>query len=184
MLPYPAALPIGPTRRRYGAPVPSEVSRSVDVAAPAERVWALVADLPAMGRLSPENTGGRWLGGASGPAPGARFRGTNRQGRRRWSTTAQVTDCAPGERFAFRVSSVGLPVATWSYTLTPTGPDSCRVTETWTDARGRLIRTLGGWLTGVADRTGYTAVSIEQTLQALRTLLEGPDGAPAQAAPG
>ena len=35
-----------------------EVSERID--APAERVYDLVSDLPAMGRFSPENRGGRW----------------------------------------------------------------------------------------------------------------------------
>ncbi|MFN2524390.1 MAG: SRPBCC family protein, partial [Mycobacteriales bacterium] len=57
----------------------TSVSRSTDVDAPADVVWGLVSDLPGMGRLSPENTGGRWSGGATGPAVGARFRGANRR---------------------------------------------------------------------------------------------------------
>ena len=50
------------------APAPGELSRSIDVDAPPARVWDLVSDLPGMGRLSPENAGGSWLGGATGPS--------------------------------------------------------------------------------------------------------------------
>jgi hypothetical protein len=38
-------------------PYPTAVSH--DIAAPAEMVWALVADLARMGEWSPENTGAR-----------------------------------------------------------------------------------------------------------------------------
>ena len=152
--------------------MPQTISRSTEVHAPADRVWGLVSDLPGMGRLSPENTGGRWLGGVNGPASGARFRGANRQGWRRWSTTVRVTDCQPGRRFAFAVTSVGLPVATWAYDVEPAGPDSCRVTESWTDARGRLITTLGALTTGVSDRASYAATSMEQTLAQLKAHAE------------
>ncbi len=152
---------------------PATLSRSVDVQAPAERVWALVSDLPAMGELSPENAGGRWLNGAQGPTVGARFKGTNKRGWRRWSTAVTVTDCEPGRTFAFAVRSAGLPVATWAYAVEPQGDSSCRVTETWTDQRGRLITTLGTLATGVSDRQAFTATSIEQTLEQLRVAAEG-----------
>ncbi len=94
------------------------VRRSVEIGAPTELVWGLVSDLPAMGRFSPENTGGRWKRGG-GPAVGAVFRGTNAQGRRRWSTRCTVTRCDPGSAFAFTVRAAGLPVAGWSYVLAP-----------------------------------------------------------------
>lgn len=148
------------------------VSRSLDVDAPAERVWSLLSDLPRMGELSPENTGGRWLGGATGPALGARFRGANRSGRRRWSTTAEVVRCEQGSAFAFDVVAGPMAVARWSYELTPTGPTSCTVTESWVDRRGRLLKALGGAVTGVGDRQAFTATSIERTLAALKAAAE------------
>ena len=46
---------------------------TLDVAAAPGVVWALVSDLPRMGRFSPENLGGRWLRGATGPAVGVEF---------------------------------------------------------------------------------------------------------------
>jgi hypothetical protein len=143
----------------------------MDVEAPPEQVWALVSDLPRMGELSPENAGGSWLGSATGPAVGARFRGSNRQGWRRWSTLARVTTCEPGSRFAFDVSSLGLAVARWSYDVAPRA-GGCSVTETWLDRRGRVMDTLGRLVSGVGDRTAFTAQSIEQTLAAVKSRAE------------
>jgi hypothetical protein len=147
------------------------VSRSTDVVAPAEQVWQLVSDLPAMGRLSPENVGGRWLRGATGPAQGARFRGANRRGWRRWSTQVEVVACEPGRRFAFDVSSLGLAVSRWTNDVEPQ-PGGCRLTETWEDRRGRVIHGLGRLVTGVPDRRAFSAESIEQTLAAVKRVAE------------
>jgi hypothetical protein len=58
---------------------------SLDVNAPAAVVYALVADLPAMGQWSPECFAVEWRGGASEPAVGSKFKGHNRIGRRKWS---------------------------------------------------------------------------------------------------
>ena len=152
-------------------PSSDTVSRSTDIAAPAERVWQLVSDLPGMGRLSPENVGGRWLGGGTGPVVGARFRGTNRQGWRRWSTQVRVTACEPGRRFAFDVSSLGLAVSRWTYDIAPEA-GGCRLTETWEDRRGRIIDVLGRAVSGVGDRAAFTADSIEQTLAGVKQAAE------------
>ena len=149
----------------------STLARTVTIAAPASRVWALVSDLPAMGAYSPENTGGRWLDGATGPAVGAGFRGANQRGRHRWSTRVTVVACVPGEAFAFDVTSAGRPVARWSYALTAT-EQGCTVTETWLDQRGRVLAAIGRRVTGERDRASFTAASIEQTLAALKAHAE------------
>ncbi len=148
------------------------LSRTVQVQAPAERVWGLVSDLPRMGDLSPENAGGTWRRGASGPAVGARFRGANRSGRRRWSTDALVTRCEPGSTFAFVVTFAGLQVAEWSYDVMQVDASSCTVTETWTDRRGALMKGLGGLATGVGDRATFTETSIAHTLAAVKAVAE------------
>ncbi len=111
---------------------PTAVSR--DVAAPPEKVWDLVADMPRMGEWSPENQGGSWVKGATGPALGAVFKGSNKNGIRRWSTICTVVACERGKVFEFGVTSGPLAVANWRYEFegTDTG---CRVTESWRDNR-------------------------------------------------
>jgi hypothetical protein len=150
-------------------PASTDLSRSIDIDAPPDRVWSLVSDLPGMGELSPENAGGRWLG--AGPAVGARFRGANRRGWRRWSTDVRVSVCEPGRAFAFDVRSLGMGVAHWAYDITPR-PGGCTVTETWSDRRGRPMVVIGLLATGVADRAAFTASSIERTLAALKSRAE------------
>jgi uncharacterized protein YndB with AHSA1/START domain len=105
-----------------------------DIAAPAEKVWALVTDLPRMGEWSPENAGGNWVKGATGPALGAVFKGNNKNGVRRWSTKATVIVFESGKVFEFAVTAGPLEVAHWRYEFEETG-SGCRVTESWEDRR-------------------------------------------------
>ena len=149
----------------------SPVSVSRSIAAPPQRVWELVSDLPRMGDWSPENTGGSWVKGATGPAVGARFKGTNGNGKRQWSTDVKVTTCEPSTTFAFDVTAAGLPVATWSYAIEP-GASGCVVTETWTDNRGFIARTIGGLVSGVSDRATHNRSGMEATLAALAEAVE------------
>lgn len=151
------------------------VRRTVEIAAPPDAVWRLVSDLPAMGRWSPENRGGRWLGDVTGPAVGARFRGTNGRGPRRWSTDVRVTTCEPGRLFAFDVRALGLAVSRWSYEVRPSAA-GCSLTETWEDQRGRLMHLIGVLASGVRDRAGFTATSIEATLAAVKRAAEADAG--------
>lgn len=156
------------------------ISRSVDLAADPMAVWSIVTDLPNMGELSPENVGGVWLDGATGPSVGARFRGTNRNGRRKWWTRVLVVECEPPRWFRFDVrSSFGMLVSRWAYELTPTAT-GCRLTEHWYRVGNRFVqRYLGPIVTGQADRPGFNAHSIEHTLAAVARRVEraekGPD---------
>jgi len=148
-----------------------QVSVTREIGAPAERVWALVADVTRMGEWSPENEGGTWLGGATGPQPGAKFRATNRIGKRKWSTVGTVVDADPGRRFSFRVTTKGLKVAEWRYTFEPT-TTGCRVTETWADQRPGFFKPLAQLVTGVADRATHNRAGMEQTLDRLAEAAE------------
>ncbi|MGZ8764336.1 MAG: SRPBCC family protein [Acidimicrobiia bacterium] len=142
-----------------------------EIAAPAEQVWSMVSDVTRMGEWSPENVGGTWLGSTTGPQPGAKFRGTNRIGKRKWKTVATVVDADPGRRFSFRVTTMGLEVAEWSYTFEPTAT-GCRVTETWIDQRTGFFKPLARLVTGVADRTSHNRAGMEQTLERLAAAAE------------
>ncbi len=133
----------------------------------------MVTDLPRMGELSPENMGGRWVGGATGPAVGAKFRGVNRNGDKQWWTRVRVIACEPDRLFTFNVRSpFGVLVSRWSYVITPT-EDGCLLTENWYRVGSWFVRRfLGPVVTGRADRPGYNVESIEHTLTAVKTRLE------------
>jgi hypothetical protein len=149
------------------------ISRSVRIAADPHVVWSMVTDLPSMGELSPENIGGRWVDGATGPALGARFRGVNRNGHRQWWTRVRITDYEPERRFTFDVRSpFGVRVSRWGYEVTPTA-DGCLLTEHWYRVGSWFVRRfLGPRVTGRADRPGFNTESIEHTLNAVKTRAE------------
>lgn len=149
----------------------SDARASADIAAPAEKVWSLVSDLPRMGEWSPENTGGTWIGGATGPAAGARFRGSNRKGLRRWSTTCTVTAADAGKRFAFEVTYGPLAISTWEYTFTPNG-EGTTVVEEWTDRRPAWMKVMSIPVMGVADRADHNRRGMEHTLERLKVAAE------------
>jgi len=148
----------------------ADIEVSETVKASSLRVYELVSDLPRMGEWSPENTGGKWLGGATGPAVGAKFRGTNRHGLAVWMTGVTITAADPGKRFAFDVATVGVPISTWEYTFTE-DVDGCVVTERWTDRRPGWMRT-ASMVTGVRDRTSHNRRGMEQTLAKLKAAAE------------
>ena len=147
------------------------VSVSRPVSAAPQVVWELISDVTRMGEWSPETTGARWTGGATGPATGAKFRGSNANGWRRWSTSCTVTDCEPGATFAFRVTAGPLAVATWRYDIEATR-EGCRVTETWIDERGTLAKLGGGPMSGVGDREAHNRAGMEETLRRLAAAAE------------
>jgi uncharacterized protein YndB with AHSA1/START domain len=149
----------------------ADIEVTETVAAPADRVYALVSDLPRMGEWSPENTGGKWVRGATGAAVGAKFRGTNRAGWRFWSTTVTVTAAEAGRRFAFDVDAAGIPVSAWEYEFAGDG-GTCTVTERWTDRRPQWMQLLSIPLMGVRDRGAHNRRNMQETLRKLKAAAE------------
>jgi hypothetical protein len=161
----------GPTLRDHRS-VRIEGERSIDIAAPPDAVWALVAEVTNMGRWSPHTVKARWVGPGNGPAVGRRFRGTNRLPIvRRWTSTATVTDCDPGRRFAFAVgNNADEPNTVWSYDFEPVAA-ATRVTERWA-----MLREPGIVLAyyGLIGQRRRIARGVEETLRRLKAAAEGP----------
>ena len=149
---------------------PDAVSRRIP--APAEVLYDIVTDPARMGDLSPECTGGRWLDGATGPAVGARFKGTNKRGPVRWSTTNTVVAADRGRDFAFETKQSGMR---WRYRFEPDG-DATLVTESREHATryplvARIFTTL--LLGGVDDHTVELREGMADTLARLEQAAEG-----------
>src|ERR1700752_3383213 len=125
-------------------------SVTVHMAAPAMKIWELVADVRNTGRFSPETFEAEWLDEASGPTVGARFRGhvrRNEIGPVYW-TTCRVTACEPGREFGFEVLVGDRPVNNWHYLFTPVDGGT-EVTESFRmsdNAFTKVFSLLGGQL--------------------------------------
>ena len=148
------------------------IEESIDIEAPPERLYAMVSDLSRMGEWSPENQGGKWVGGATGPAPGARFKGRNRNGWRRWSTNVTIVTANPPKEVAWESKALGMKVALWRYRFEPKGNGGTRVTESTEDRRGRTMHFIGRTASGVADRDGENKKNMRATLEQLKQAAE------------
>lgn len=138
-------------------------------------VYRLVCDPTRTGEWSPQNVGGRWVSGATGPEVGARFVGSNRAGSRRWSTLCTVVAADPGRSFAFEVSAYGFAVARWEYALEPTADGGTTLTLSWQDNRrgffGTAVRLAGRHVFKIRTDVESTTANIEQSLAGIRSLL-------------
>lgn len=90
---------------------------AVDIEAPIERVWELVSDVRRVGEWSVECTACEWVADATGPAPGARFRGRNRRNGSRWTRTCEVVAVEAPRRFVWRTLPTRLLPDSTEWTL-------------------------------------------------------------------
>ena len=125
----------------------ADLRKSQSIAAPADVVYDLVADLPRMGEWSPECERVTWRGGATSAVKGAHFLGHNRVGALRWITQGEVVTAERGQHLAFEVTLGPMKIARWEYVLDfdRADPSTCTVIEEWTDRRS-------GWYRAAADK--------------------------------
>jgi uncharacterized protein YndB with AHSA1/START domain len=96
-----------------------EGQATIHVQAPPEKVYAMVTDVTRMGEWSPETYKCEWIEGATGPAVGARFKGSNKRGILRWSTKPTVKVAEPGRMFMFETGQPGREDTRWTYGFVP-----------------------------------------------------------------
>jgi len=153
----------------------ADATSSITIDAAPQRVYELISDPGTLAELAAEYAGFRWLDGAANATVGARFKGNNKSGWRRWSTVATITDAAPGERFAFDVTVEAGPLtvngARWQYDINPTD-NGCTLTESTWDQRAPWARILGDLASGATDRARTNQHNIETTLHAVKTRAE------------
>lgn len=147
-----------------------EVELVID--APAAELYDMVSDVTRMGEWSPETTACQWVGGATGPEVGARFRGANENGSKRWSITSVVVIAEPGSHFAFEPKVGPFRYARWGYRFEQDG-ESTRVTEYMVDRRDPVSKRAGKLISGVGDRASHNRRTMTVTLDRLKAASEG-----------
>jgi hypothetical protein len=160
-------------RTRFKQPIRGRAS--IEVGAPPQVVYGLISDITRMGEWSPECTGGKWLGSATRPAVGARFKGTNKN-RFSWSTSSRVVVADENREFAFdRDRPRGFGVMRWSYLFEPV-PGGTRVTESFEQVRTAPMLAIraANLTTGVPwnEREAVNVANMETTLQRLKATAE------------
>ncbi|MCJ7439779.1 MAG: SRPBCC family protein [Acidimicrobiia bacterium] len=103
---------------------------AIEVAAPPERLWRLIADVPRMGEWSPVCRRCEWIEGFASAAVGARFIGHTRQGPVRWSRVCEITTSDQDREFAFKTLFQGAEATRWRYRFESTSTGT-RVTESY-----------------------------------------------------
>ena len=150
------------------------------VAAPPERVYDLVADVTRTPELSPEIVSVRWLGGATGPAVGARFEAVNTtRGGKRWRNRPVVTAADRGREFAFARTEPFAGTVAWRYRFEPV-EGGTRVVESY-EVQRPVTRV--GWFVierifRAGDRREELRAGMRTTLERLRALAEAAAPAP------
>ncbi|MFN3256821.1 MAG: SRPBCC family protein [Ilumatobacter sp.] len=106
-----------PMRRlRYAEGPTTEVSRVI-AASPAD-LWEHVTDINLSAKFSTEFQGAEWLDGATEPALGARFRGSNEHPAvGSWQVECTIVEYEPERAVGWAVQDPDDPAARWRFTL-------------------------------------------------------------------
>ena len=146
-------------------------SADVTIDSAPDKVYALITDLPTLASLGDEIAEMEWQKG-NAMRPGAVFKGHNRNGTKKWTTTCTVTEAEPGRVFAFDVRHTVLPIAHWRYDIEPADGGGCRVTERTWDRRPAWFAKVARRATGVKDRAAANSAHIKATLERLKAKAE------------
>ena len=149
-------------------------SAHLHMAAPADEIYDLVADVTRTTEFSPEILRCRWLDGATGPAVGARFAARNKVPHRPpWTNKPVVTAVERATRFSFARTERFAGTVEWTYTFQPDG-DGTLVTESYEVTRplSRFGWFIIGTVFGRHDRRADLRDGMQQTLERMRAVVE------------
>jgi hypothetical protein len=153
--------------------VPTQGSASIAIDARPEAIYDLVADVTRMGEWSPECVSCEWLDAPG--AEGSRFRGRNRNGPARWTTTAKVLHAERGVEFTFATLHRDEISTRWTYRFE--GDETTTVTESFEAVRvpfliGLLERTVA------RRRQEELEAGLRSTLERLKVVAEAAHESP------
>jgi hypothetical protein len=143
--------------------------------APADDLYALIADVTRTPEFSPAVVRCSWLDDATGPVVGARFEAVNTtEGGKTWKNRPVVTAAVPGREFAFRRTEPFAGTLLWRYRLAPEAGGT-RVTESYEVTRP--VTRLGWFIIERIFKAGDVPAGLhsgmQTTLERLRATAEG-----------
>jgi uncharacterized protein YndB with AHSA1/START domain len=147
-----------------------EGQATIQIQAPPEKVYAMLSDVTRMGQWSPECVKAEWVGGATGPAVGARFKGHNKLNWLvRWSSTPTVKVADPGREFTFETGKPGKEQTRWTYRFAPKDGGT-ELTESFEALTYSAFQKLTA---KPEKRTAKLTGDIQQTLERIKQAAEG-----------
>jgi uncharacterized protein YndB with AHSA1/START domain len=147
-----------------------EGQATIQIQASPEKVYAMLTDVTRMGQWSPECVKAEWVGGATGPAVGARFKGHNKLNWLvRWSSTPTVKVADPGKEFTFETGKPGKEQTRWTYRFAPKSGGT-ELTESFEALTYSAFQKLTA---NPEKRTEKLVTDIQQTLERIKQAAEG-----------
>jgi len=145
---------------------------SVHIDADPQTVYEMVADVTRMGEWSPETHTCVWVGGATGPEVGARFKAKNKRGWMRWSNKPTVVAAEPGKEFAFSRKAPGSEVV-WRYEMEADGSGT-KLTESYDVVKPgpAFLDKVIDKMIGVEDRGADLVEGMQQTIERVKAAAE------------
>lgn len=146
------------------------LEESIEIAAPPQRVWELVSDLPRMADWSPTVTSMK-VYGEEPIALGTRTSNRNQDGELVWQTHAEVTRFDPPTVIAFRVEENWV---TWSFSLAPSDAGTTLVQrrEAPDGVSEISLELTNAFMGGVAKYQEGLRVSMRATLERIKAEAE------------
>jgi hypothetical protein len=139
-----------------------------------EALYDLISDVTRTPERTPDIVRCEWIDGATGPAVGARFKATNKQGRGpNWSNKPVVTVADPGREFSFTRTEPFGGTILWRHQFVREGTGT-RMIESY-----EVIKPISamGWfiidtLYGLKDRATALRASMTASLERVAELME------------
>jgi ribosome-associated toxin RatA of RatAB toxin-antitoxin module len=150
---------------------------SIRIAAPADAIYDLVADVTSTGDRSPECRRVEWLGEPERAVVGARFRGRNRWRGFTWWRNVTIERADRGREFAFKTEpgrGIYHDATTWRYRFDPAADRTTRVTESFEFTAPRWLQTMDTAL----GRPKALRNGVHRTLANLKQAAETASGGP------
>jgi hypothetical protein len=144
------------------------LTASISVKAEPQAVYDLVSDVTQIPSWSPECVRCEWVGLD-------RFKGWNRRGKGRWSTTSRVTTREPGRAFGFSTQLGRKDFTRWTYRMEPgEAAGTTLLTEEFELCRSlsKPIVWFERYVLGVDDRRADLQANLERSIDRVRELAE------------